>query len=125
MIKKVRIDYSSEHAPGQLVMVCGSNGYIIFDRDAKKKCPCRSATPARAKAKKMYASIIGDERSKVNGNVNGKNSATGKRYGLKMAECGQQLPQADRCAEGCERHAQPDGTLGRSRSEAPAPEQAD
>ena len=37
MIKKVRIDYSSEHAPGQLVMVCGANGYIIFDRDRKKK----------------------------------------------------------------------------------------
>ena len=91
MIKKVRIDYSSEHAPGQLVMVCGANGYIIFDQDRKKKSPCRSATPARAKAKKMYASIIGDERSKVNG----KNSATGKRHSLKMAECGQQLPQAD------------------------------
>ena len=37
MIKKVRIDYSSEHAPGQLVMVCGPDGYIIFDRDKKRK----------------------------------------------------------------------------------------
>jgi hypothetical protein len=88
MIKKVRIDYNSKHAPGALVMVCGANGYIIFDRDAKKKSPCRSATPARAKAKKMYASIIGDERSKVNANVNGKNGATGKRYGIEMAERG-------------------------------------
>ena len=91
MIKNVRIDYGAGHAPGQLVMVCDPNGNIIFDRDRKKKSPCRSATPARAKAKKMYASIIGDERSKVNG----KNSATGKRHSLKMAECGQQLPQAD------------------------------
>lgn len=71
MIKRVRVDYSAEHAPGQLVMVCGPNGYIIFDRDAKKKSPCRSGTPARAKAKKMYASIIGGEGSKVNANVNG------------------------------------------------------
>lgn len=67
MIKRVRIDYDAEHAPGQLVMVCGANGYIIYDRDRKKKSPCRSGTPARAKAKKMYAYIIGDEGSKVNG----------------------------------------------------------
>ena len=69
MIKKVTVDYNLDHAPGTLMMVCKANGYIVYDHYKKKKSPCRSGTPARASAKKMYASIIEAKRRDVNGNA--------------------------------------------------------
>jgi hypothetical protein len=50
MIKKVRVDYNCKHAPGSLAMVCGANGYILFDPN--KRGPAARQIAARPKANK-------------------------------------------------------------------------